>query len=202
MLGGDIVVRSTAGEGSQFTLLLPEDGRSSATEQGATDARVVAEPIVASPAPVTISAPLAPAPAVARRAQIPDDREQLQPGDISILVVEDDGAFARVLADMTRRKGYRVLVATDGESALELARRYRPSGILLDVDLPIMNGWVLMEQLKADSGTRHIPVHFVTANDESTRGLAMGAVGFISSEEHPSGLQSLMRISYAVFCLT
>src|SRR3546814_21080674 len=100
MLGGDIVVRSTAGEGSQFTLLLPEDGRSSATEQGATDARVVAEPIVASPAPVTISAPLAPAPAVARRAQIPDDREQLQPGDISILVVEDDGAFAPVLADM------------------------------------------------------------------------------------------------------
>src|SRR3546814_937297 len=83
------------------------DGRSSATEQGATDARVVAEPIVASPAPVTISAPLAPAPAVARRAQIPDDREQLQPGDISILVVEDDGAFARVLADLTRRKGYR-----------------------------------------------------------------------------------------------
>src|SRR3546814_6523265 len=81
---------------------------------------------------------------------------------------------------MTRRKGYRVLVATDGESALELARRYRPSGILLDVDLPIMNGWVLMEQLKADSGTRHIPVHFVTANDESSRGLAMGAVGFIT----------------------
>src|SRR3546814_20821011 len=81
---------------------------------------------------------------------------------------------------MTRRKGYRVLVATDGESALELARRYRPSGILLDVDLPIMNGWVLMEQLKADSGTRQIPVHFVTPNDESSRGLAMGAVCFIT----------------------
>lgn len=199
MLGGDIVVRSAVGEGSQFTLLLPEDGRASTSDHRDPPPSVVAEPVAAPAPPVTVTAAAVPMPAIARQRSVPDDREQLQPGDVCVLVIEDDGAFARVLADMTRRKGYRVLVATDGESGLELARRYRPSGILLDVDLPVMNGWAVMAALKADAGTRHIPVHFVTANDESSRGLAMGAVGFITKpatrESLDAAFQRVLQVS-------
>ena len=177
MLGGEIVVRSTPGSGSQFTLLLPEDGsRSAGHDATATAVAMPAAPAIVAPAPETAMA----VPAAQRSAAIADDRDHLQPGDVRVLVVEDDGAFARVLAEMARRKGYRALVASDGESGLELARRYRPNGILLDVDLPVMSGWTVMERLKEDAATRDIPVHFVTATDDASRGLAMGAVGFLT----------------------
>ncbi|HET8882584.1 MAG TPA: response regulator, partial [Solimonas sp.] len=179
MLGGEIVVRSTPGSGSQFTLLLPEDGsRGANAEDGGAAIPAIAPTAPAITAAATETA--AAAPGMPRGAAIDDDRDRLQPDDVCVLVVEDDGAFARVLTDMARRKGYRVLVASDGESGLALARRYRPNGILLDVDLPVMNGWTVMERLKDDATTRDIPVHFVTATDEASRGLAMGAVGFLT----------------------
>ena len=97
-----------------------------------------------------------------------------------ILVIEDDPAFARILIDMIHRKGYRALAAADGEAGLQLAREYRPTGILLDVMLPAMDGWAVMDQLKADAATRAIPVHFISATDDATRGLELGAVGFLT----------------------
>ena len=111
---------------------------------------------------------------------IEDDRDQLEAGATAILIVEDDPVFARILADMVHRKGYRVLAAADGESGLQLAQRYRPTGILLDVMLPGMDGWTVISRLKENPATRHIPVHFISAVDDAGRGRELGAVGFLT----------------------
>ena len=167
LLGGDIALESEEGQGSAFTVLLPE--RLEASESAAP---------ASSP-----SAPAEMRPAAASALlpdTIEDDREALAPGDTAILIVEDDPVFARILADMVRRKGYRVLAAADGESGLQLAQRFRPTGILLDVMLPGMDGWTVIARLKENAATRHIPVHFISAVDDAGRGRDLGAVGFLT----------------------
>ncbi len=164
LLGGDVVLQSQIGTGSTFTLLLPE--------------RAPANTATKPPEPAAMRRPVA-IPAMPAQ-NIGDDREHIAPGDSIILVVEDDLAYARILAGMARQKNYRVLHAADGESALELARRFRPLGILLDVMLPGMDGWTVIERLKAEPATRHIPVHFLSAIDETERSRELGAVGFLT----------------------
>ena len=168
LLGGDILLRSEVGQGSQFVLLLPERS----TEATATAATATTPAAAAIPRRGRRGAP--PAEGMA------DDRERIEPGDSAILIVEDDPAFAHILAEMVHQKGHRMLHAPNGEAGLELARRYRPIGILLDVMLPGMDGWTVIERLKADPSTRHIPVHFLTATDDTGRGRELGAVGFLT----------------------
>ncbi|PXV57211.1 multi-sensor hybrid histidine kinase [Dyella sp. AtDHG13] len=168
LLDGDIVLHSDIGHGSTFTILLPLSGPASHAEAPAD----LATPTPAPARPMATSALLP--------ETIEDDRDSIAPGDTVILIVEDDPVFARILADMVRRKGYRVLAAADGESGLQLAAHYRPTGILLDVMLPGMDGWTVIERLKENAATRHVPVHFISAVDEANRGRELGAVGFLT----------------------
>ena len=180
LLGGHLLLDSEQGKGSCFTLVLPlvEAPAGSAAAEPSSELE---------PAPArTPTAAARPAKAQPRAATaqlidwIPDDRHAIAAGETVILTIEDDPAFARILVDLIRRKGHRALAAADGESGLELARRYRPTGILLDVMLPGMDGWSVMQHLKGDPVTAAIPVHFISAVDEAAKGVALGAVGYLT----------------------
>jgi CheY-like chemotaxis protein len=110
---------------------------------------------------------------------VEDDRANIQPGDRVLLIVEDDDNFARILLDLAREKGFKGIVAPRGETALALARQMRPDAITLDIQLPGMHGLAVLDQLKHDPSTRHIPVHIVSVVDELPRRRKLGAVSHL-----------------------
>ena len=174
LLGGEIRVHSEEGTGSTFTLYLPASYVAPRERKDSMETR--------APLPArTIEAPVAQhEESVVVEEQLPDDRDKIAEGDRVVLIVEDDVDFARILVDMAREKGFRAIAATRGETALQLARRYKPDAITLDIALPDMEGWTVLDRLKHDKVTRHIPVHIISAEDESGRGMKLGAFAQIT----------------------
>src|SRR5207237_6855918 len=108
-----------------------------------------------------------------------DDASSIAPGDRVLLVVENDMHFVNVLMDMGHEKGFKVLVAPRGASALHLARERLPDAITLDINLPDIDGWRILGRLKDDEATRHIPVQVITTDEEAERALRLGAMGVL-----------------------
>jgi CheY-like chemotaxis protein len=123
---------------------------------------------------------------------ISDDREQLQPDDAIMLVVEDDPSYARIIVELARGHGFKVLVAGSGGEALDLVRDYRPTAVSLDVFLPDMLGWTVLSHLKRDAATRHIPVQIVTLDEDRQHGLARGAFSFVTKPTTAEGLNTAL----------
>ncbi len=111
--------------------------------------------------------------------ELSDDRADIQPGDRVLLVVEDDVNFARILLDMGRQQGFKVLVALRSDTGLGMAREFKPDAIILDIRLPGMNGWTVLDRLKHDPATRHIPVHILSVEEDEHRGLKLGARAYL-----------------------
>ncbi|WAC18602.1 response regulator [Luteolibacter sp. SL250] len=179
LLGGELRLVSEIGKGSTFTLLAPEVWEAATprpapaavpAEQAPDLARLLEETSRHAPEP-----PAAPI----TEGSVPDDRASISGRGRVILVVEDDKPFAEIVYDLAREMSFECLVATSAEEALRLAKRFVPSAIVLDVGLPDNSGLIVLEQLKSDPNTRHIPVHVVSASDYTHTALSLGAVGYM-----------------------
>jgi CheY-like chemotaxis protein len=131
------------------------------------------------------------------RPQIPDDRDQIQPGDLVLLIVENDLAFARFLLDTARQRGFKGLVTSLGAAALALTREYNPHAMTLDICLPDMEGWRVLDRLKNDLETRHIPVAVISTEESRQRALTAGVLAYVikplQSQEALEGLLDYLK---------
>jgi len=181
LLGGEIRLASAADKGSTFTLFLPvqfpgrEDSRITVSKGAAVPTHTARELVVLP---------------VVREQAIDDDRDVIQDGDPVLLIIEDDVHYARILLGMARDKGFKGVVSTRGATALSLAHQYKPSAISLDIFLPDMLGWTVLNQLKLDPVTRHIPVQIITLEEERHHGLSRGAFSYLVKEPTTDGLET------------
>lgn len=202
LLGGDVHLQSEVGKGSIFSLYVPESLENKAvisssikisSKETASAPVVKSTPAVPwhvtlaeqSPVNLNFEPPTLTDISMSHEASAPastepeDDRFELQVGDKFILVVEDDRKFSSILIELAREKGFKCLLAEDGKTALQLSEQYQPNAIILDVGLPKIDGWTVMERLKDNPKTRHIPVHFMSAADHGRDALNMGAIGYL-----------------------
>ncbi|MCG8527045.1 MAG: response regulator [Opitutales bacterium] len=161
----EISVQSVENKGSTFTLLVPveEVVELSETEEEGSKKNEVVESEKTPQVPKTIA----------------DDLKSLSEGDRSLLVIEDDTDFARTLKRLSRKRGFKFIHATSGELGLELAEKHAPSAVILDIHLPGIQGWEVLDRLKENDKTRHIPIHMISADSHSIEALKKGAIGFL-----------------------
>ncbi|MDN4604436.1 response regulator [Paenibacillus sp. F6_3S_P_1C] len=204
LLGGAIQVESSEGVGSSFTLYLPDNheeeiqvdeamteaAASSEIEQSARETWTMrsGRQMVHTSDPDSNSFMKMPQPDSPVLAQLEDDQKNLMEGDKILLIIEDDVNFAHILMDMARGRGFKAIVALQGDKGLEMARQYLPDAIILDIQLPVMDGWAILGELKSSSATRHIPVHVISVIDDMKQGLMMGAIAYLKK---PSSKDSL-----------
>jgi len=196
LLGGEIQLESEPDQGSEFRVYLPLSSSAREVLQ-ATEIDAAEEPEQQKETSIleaTVNK------AKAERfitdvipQDIPDDRSELKPNDKVILIVEDDTNFAKSLLDFTRKKGYKGVVAVRGDEGVELAQNLQPTGILLDIQLPVKDGWEVMEDLKSDPATRHIPVHIMSSFEVKNKSISKGAIDFINKPIAFDQLQEIFQ---------
>jgi signal transduction histidine kinase/DNA-binding response OmpR family regulator/CHASE3 domain sensor protein len=175
LLGGSLTLRSAEGQGSTFTVFIPETYSAASVHpraeapQGLTAALAI-EPSQPVPAPAATREP---------QRQVEDDRERLTGQRRVLLVIEDDQSFARILKDLSHEMQFECLVASTATEALALAEEFLPNAVVLDVGLPDHSGLWVLDQLKRDIRTRHIPVHVVSATDNAQTAFSLGAIGYL-----------------------
>jgi signal transduction histidine kinase/CheY-like chemotaxis protein/CHASE3 domain sensor protein len=199
LLGAEIELKSEVDKGSEFTVYVP---LSKPVFKVTPAEKIREEKLAAIDAEFLEEAK----PAKEERfiadiipPSIPDDRHDIKADDRVILIVEDDTAFAKSLLEYTRQKGYKGVVAVRGDEGLELANKYKPLGILLDIQLPVKDGWQVMEELKSNSATKHIPVHIMSSYEVKNKSLSQGAIDFINKPVAYEKMQEIFqKIEYVL----
>ena len=188
LLGGEIELVSKENVGSEFTLSLPLDGSKQIDQPIERDVETVNTYLKSEQ-----KANLLPERFTVDRIpqEVEDDRAQIVKGDKVILIIEDDTAFAKTLLNFTRKRDYKGIVAVRGDVGIEMANQYKPLAILLDIQLPVKDGWQVMEELKSNPETRPIPVHIMSSLEVKKESLMKGAVDFINK---PFALEHMQQI--------
>lgn len=200
LLGGGIEVQSVEGAGSCFTLYLPmtetdadymeRSGEGAATMEQTTEGNKVML-LPSANRDVSIEE-MEEAEAEAQSAAaepVEDDRNHITDKDKVLLIIEDDINFSNILLDMARNRGFKGIVAAQGDIGLKFAQSYLPDAIILDIQLPVMDGWSILGELKSSASTRHIPVHIVSVVDEVKQGLMMGAIAYLKKPSSKLALE-------------
>ncbi|MBG1272082.1 response regulator [Nostoc sp. WHI] len=192
-LGGRIELVSQAGQGSTFIFYLP----TLQGERGINTLTILpSEPTTSvslqASRPTSVDASSSAKVLPTFPNEIPDDRETIQPGDRILLVIEDDDKFASILLDMARQQGFKTIVALQSKQGLALAQQFEPDAIMLDIHIPEMDGWTVLDRLKHNPDTRHIPVHILSVDDKQQRGLQLGAITYLQKPISPEAITQVL----------